>query len=516
MTTSLHKVVVLIPGYADWAGPGKQRASGTVTLVKGRTNVIVDTGVPTQKKTIVKRLAAEGLTPNDIRYVVITHGQSDHIGNNNLFPKAEFILDTDVSIGDQYSVHDFHKDAFHIDDGIWVVSTPGHTEHDISVIVETEDGPVAVAGDIFEKEGDWLDKSWEAWSKKKDDQRKSREKLLRIAQYIVPGHGDIFRVPPLATLALAPGHQDAHEQEAFFRKFTPAISEMARRFQTHWSRIDEDRIKNWLRQFGDYRSIQSVFPLLQHIHYIDDGRITELFDEFFQRMVAAEQSEIVFSRLGGAKDSTSLINYHCSKVFAEERRKHIVFDNVEALSRTRDADKTTVVFLDDTIGSGNQATTIFKEWLGLTDDPLVHVHRLSPEAEAWLRRAKLAYFALVGFREGKDLLATFLASQHIELRIYTAITMEEAAGCFDASSLIFDNPQVRLHAKKIVEEIGFQLFADHNDWTEEKRKSMALGYHSAQKLLVFSYNTPNCTLPVLWKSGQFNGKVWSPLFPRRD
>jgi hypothetical protein len=94
--------------------------------------------------------------------------------------------------------------------------------------------------------------------------------------------------------------------------------------------------------------------------------------------------------------------------------------------------------------------------------------------------------------------------------------MEESVGCFDASSLIFDNPQVRLHAKKIVEEIGFQLFADREDWNEQQRRDMALGYRHAQKLIVFSFNTPNCTLPVLWKQGVFNGKDWVALFPRRE
>jgi glyoxylase-like metal-dependent hydrolase (beta-lactamase superfamily II) len=516
MNLALHKVIVLIPGYATWVGPGQQRASGTITLIKGRTNVIVDTGVPTQKKTIINKLKEHQLTPADIKYVVITHGQSDHVGNNNLFPKATFILDTDVSTGDEYSVHNFRQDAFHIDDGIWAISTPGHTEHDISVIVETEDGTVAVVGDIFEKEGDWADKSWEAWSKKCDEQRKSREKVLRVAEWIVPGHGNMFRVPPLATLELSPGHQDSEEQEAFFRKHAGLITELARQFQTHWSRVDEEKIRNWLRQFGDYRSITSVFSLLQKIDYIDDGKIADIFGDFYQKLLSSDSNEIVLTRLGGGKDSTSLIDYMCSKVFDEQKRKEVVFDNLEALARTKDPNKISVLFVDDAIGSGNQAVRIFSEWLGISEEKSEHVHRLSGEAEKWMRQVKLVYFALIGFREGKERLMEFLASKGITIHIHTPITMEESSGCFDASSLIFDNPQVRLHAKKIAEEIGFQLFADQESWPIEKRRSMALGYRGAQKLIVFSHNTPNCTLPILWKKGTFNSKDWIPLFPRRD
>ncbi len=47
----MNEVVVLIPGYANWSGPDKLNASGTVTLVRGLQNVIVDTGIPSQKNT---------------------------------------------------------------------------------------------------------------------------------------------------------------------------------------------------------------------------------------------------------------------------------------------------------------------------------------------------------------------------------------------------------------------------------------------------------------------------------
>lgn len=510
------KVIVLIPGYAEWSGPGKQHAAGTVTLITGQTNVIVDTGIPTQKRQIVAKLEENGLKPRDIDVVVITHGQSDHVGNNNLFPRAKFILDTDVSTGDEYSVHDFHEDAFHIDKGIYAIATPGHTEHDISVVVETENGTVVVVGDTFEREGDWQDKSWEAWSKKKEEQRKSREKILRIAHFIVPGHGDIFRSPSLAALEFAPARHEAGEIERFLAKHSALIGELARRFQTHWSRIDEEKIKAWLRQFGDYRSLQSVFPLLQNVNYIDDAKIADIFNDFYQKLTAGSARRPVFCRLGGGKDSSSLLGYLCSKVFDEKARREVLFENIEAAARTLAPDGVVLVFLDDTIGSGNQAMQIFGEWLGCSAEPPEHVHRLTPEAEAWLRKAELRYFSLIGFKEGTERLIAYLKEQQLAISVQSALTMEESAGCFEPNSLIFDNPQVRLHAKKIAEEIGYQLFGDRRDWSDEKRRSMALGYRAAQKLIVFSYNTPNCTLPILWKKGVYNGTEWVPLFPRRD
>ncbi len=511
------EVIVLIPGYAVWEQAGTQRASGTITLIKGTKNVIVDTGVPTQKGEIVAKLQANGLKPSNIHYVVITHGQSDHCGNNNLFPKAEFILDTDISVGDKYWVHHFHKDDYHIARGISVISTPGHTDHDISVVVETRDGTVVIAGDIFERDGDWQDGAWEAWTRSKTAQRRSREKILHIADFIVPGHGDIFRSPSFAALEIAPASKEPAEAEVFLRKHAALINDLARRFQTHWSRIDEEKIKEFLRQFGDYRSLQSIFPLLQHIDYIDDAKITDIFDEFYRSLVNGNNTrQPVFCRLGGGKDSSSLIGYLCSKVFDEKRRREIPFENIEAAARTFDPKNTMLVFLDDNIGSGKQAIRIFSEWLGLANEKPEHVHRLTREAEAWLRETEIRYFPLIGFREGKESLTAFLREQGISIFVQPALSMDESVGCFDAKGLIFEQSQFRLHAKRIAEEIGFQLFSDRADWAEEKRRSMALGYRGAQKLIVFSYNTPNCTLPILWKKGVYNGVEWLPLFPRRD
>uniref|UniRef100_A0A182KCJ5 Metallo-beta-lactamase domain-containing protein 1 n=1 Tax=Anopheles christyi TaxID=43041 RepID=A0A182KCJ5_9DIPT len=48
------------------------------------------------------------LHPDDIDYVVSTHGHSDHLGNNNLFLGAKrHIVGTNISHRNRYYVHDF-------------------------------------------------------------------------------------------------------------------------------------------------------------------------------------------------------------------------------------------------------------------------------------------------------------------------------------------------------------------------------------------------------------------------
>ena len=74
--------------------------------------------------------------------------------------------------------------------------TAGHTLDSVSLLVRTEDGIVVVAGDTFEKQEDLSDDSiWlEAGSQDEQKQRENRARILELADYIVPGHGPLFKV----------------------------------------------------------------------------------------------------------------------------------------------------------------------------------------------------------------------------------------------------------------------------------------------------------------------------------
>ena len=195
-----RKAIILSRGFVEPLPGGRHRAAGTVTLITGSPCVIVDTGGPEQRQQILDALAAQRIAPADIRYVINTHGHLDHVGNNSLFPDATFILDSDIALEGEYWTHRFKQGPLEIASTngaapILVTFTPGHTDHDLSVVVETAIGTVAVVGDLFEYEGDWADDAWLSWSKDADAQRGSREAVIALADYIIPGHGDIFRAP---------------------------------------------------------------------------------------------------------------------------------------------------------------------------------------------------------------------------------------------------------------------------------------------------------------------------------
>lgn len=95
-------VSVLKHGYCLSQEDGCFRADGSITLLTGPTTILVDTGGPWDRDFLLSKLQEQGLAPDDIGFVVGTHGHSDHVGNLNLFPRATVIVGCDVSQGDRY------------------------------------------------------------------------------------------------------------------------------------------------------------------------------------------------------------------------------------------------------------------------------------------------------------------------------------------------------------------------------------------------------------------------------
>lgn len=492
-------------------GPAQQRADGTITLIKGLKKVIVDTGSPSDKKVIIEALKKENVHPKDINFVVCTHGHSDHIGNNNLFPNATFIVSYDVSKADLYTFHDFSSgQPYKIDDEIEVIPTKGHTKQDISVIVRTSSGVVAIVEDLFENEGDIENEDlWRSFSEFPEDQSINRKKILEIADFIVPGHSDIFRVKKVK-----PVTKERISIDAFFLQKSEILSELAGKFSTHYERITVEKIKNWLKQFGDVDRIKLALLLLQHVDYVDDKMIGDMFRDFYFNLPQLVKSKAIFTVLGGLQDSSSHIIYICSKALQKKNARGSKFREIKDAMKHQSPQDTHLIFVDDNIGSGKQAIQIFEEWLGYAKKN-EYVQKLSKNEIQWLKCVDITYFVIIGFKEGINNLKEALKKHGVEIKVHPSILTEETFGCFQSRSLIFLDSETREKAKEMAAEIGYELLKDKR-WPDELRRERSLGYGNSQKLIVFPYNTPTCTLPIFWKDGFYKSKRWVPLFPRKE
>lgn len=198
----LYKVTILLEGYGYTDAENRYRANGTCTLITGNNfKILVDTGSPQDKQRLLEKLKQHEIAPEDMNYVICTHGHVDHVGNLNLFPNAVHMVSHDIlQEQDIYAdpPENFDKGEPYCIDGqnIQVICTPGHTHSDISVVVKgTEHGTVVICGDLFEHEDD--ENLWEQFSECPEKHRESRKKVMEIADWIVPGHGKMFKVNTL-------------------------------------------------------------------------------------------------------------------------------------------------------------------------------------------------------------------------------------------------------------------------------------------------------------------------------
>lgn len=198
----MAEVKVLVEGIHKRLGDGKMRIGSTVTLIRSNKNIIVDTGSFLDKEQIISSLNKEGLSVEDIDVVILTHLHLDHTVNTYLFKNAKIFYR--LRGGDFPGLVGFPKEGkiqrtdlfsnVEIAEDVSILLTPGHSEDLISVVVNTSEGTVVITGDAIDsKELSNLDVQpslyWDL-----EEFNSSRKKILEIADYIVPGHGGIFKV----------------------------------------------------------------------------------------------------------------------------------------------------------------------------------------------------------------------------------------------------------------------------------------------------------------------------------
>ena len=189
MEVHVATVDVLVDGYARRDGD-VARVAGTVSLVRsGDLVAVVDPGMVASPREILDPLEAHGLSPADVTDVVLSHHHPDHTVNVGLFPGARVHDQWAVYQGDTWRDRPAEGHALADDVVLW--ETPGHTPQDISTMVTTADGLVAITHL-------WWHASMEGDPRAVDLDalHRGRARVLEAATRIVPGHGPAFGVTP--------------------------------------------------------------------------------------------------------------------------------------------------------------------------------------------------------------------------------------------------------------------------------------------------------------------------------
>ena len=192
----MAKVTVLVEGYARKTEKCYEATCSTVLIEDNNKKIIVDPGC--NEAALIKALAAKGLGTANIDYIFLTHYHIDHLLNLVLFKGKDVLDGSTIYRGDKEYEYSSKLPGTSIE----VVSTPGHAHEQATLFVNTNQGVIAIAEDLFW----WEDGKQKSTTKKallelkdpfvknKKDLLHSRRIVLEKADWIIPGHGKMFKV----------------------------------------------------------------------------------------------------------------------------------------------------------------------------------------------------------------------------------------------------------------------------------------------------------------------------------
>ncbi|WP_342543314.1 hypothetical protein MHH33_06965 [Paenisporosarcina sp. FSL H8-0542] len=246
-----------------------------------------------------------------------------------------------------------------------------------------------------------------------------------------------------------------------------------------------EEVLNWVLQFDieDYEIALRIIRNLNVLGFDDVNEAVKIAFSKLNRVAIKEGSHItqrntVYAGLGNAAKSGSMISYHFRILNGISETNFIHESHIEQI---KNKEIQNIVLVDDVVASGDTAV---KEINRLRESLII----INPEIKVFL-------LSVCGMRKGLDRIneevgvSSFAAYEYTELDTITSFDSPFYEG------IKFDQ---RNALKEKIIEYGKITYKS------------GLGYKGIGALMVFPYNTPNCTLPVVW--GDVKG--WIPLFKR--
>lgn len=289
------------------------------------------------------------------------------------------------------------------------------------------------------------------------------------------------------------------QEEEALRVTDQEVSNLANRLASFLYRdrsIDAKAIRNWLEQFGSPQEERLMFQLLSGVKYCGQDMIRSKVNEAFKivtrnmhtiiRPGTRVRRDIIVSSLDESPAKSGLT--YC-RLFASENQ--ISAELVLTINSIDEKDLAArkiqrLVLVDDFSATGQTMVEGLKKHMAL----LKRVNSVG---------IRIVVVTLVGFAKARERLERFISRNGLSADVYLCDELGDEDKAFSEESRVFPDPAERDIAKHIVETKGITL-----------QKRQPLGFRNTQALVVFSFNCPNNTVPILWSET----KDWQPLFPR--
>ncbi len=181
-------------------------------LIKDKETILIDTGRPGKVKNILKEIESLNIKPKNIKHILLTHHDVDHIGNATLLQKETGATlwaskkDIPYILGDKsrpgikkiasllMRVKKPEKIKSYNDQKIGdieIIPTPGHTPGHVSVLYKD----ILFAGDLVGNSNGVLKKLPSIGN---SDEKSLKESILKMSEYsfkwVCPAHGEPLEV----------------------------------------------------------------------------------------------------------------------------------------------------------------------------------------------------------------------------------------------------------------------------------------------------------------------------------
>lgn len=269
--------------------------------------------------------------------------------------------------------------------------------------------------------------------------------------------------------------------------FMTEIQELSKMLLDEWGEDHNtknlsNKIGKFLCQLNGDKDLGYIFlELIKNYDYYSRCKLQNILESFFEVLIeqyTINESLTVYSRLetdSKINSSNSMLEeYKAINLIENEFSREIKNMDISVFEQLQ-----SIVFIDDTIGSGNTVKSYFDE------------------NREKLKKCKIYILCITILRQGYEFLKVYFAENGFDVVIHPYTIKEKA---FQAGN-IFKNPS---KYEKLLSDFEISLWGKKNNYI--------LGYEDSQALVSYFNNTPNNTISSFWYESE--SRKWNKLFKR--